>query len=55
MSEFKKAQARAALQLMAPRSEARALESQLRSRAGNREWIKRELFAVRSIITEVTS
>lgn len=55
MSEFKKAQARAALQLMSLRSEARALESQLRSRVGNREFIKRELFAVRSIITEVTS
>ena len=55
MNAFKKAQAHAALQLMASRIEARALESQLRSRAGNREWIKRELFAVRSIITEVTS
>lgn len=40
-------------QLQSLRTEARALESQLRSRAGNREWIKRELFAVRAILSEV--
>jgi hypothetical protein len=55
VNAFKKAEARAALQLMALRSEARELESQLRGKRGNRELIKRELFAVRSIIIEVTS
>lgn len=42
-------------QLQVLRTEARALESQLRGKRGNRELIKRELFAVRSILVEVLS
>ena len=42
-------------QLQALRTEARALESQLRSKRGNREDIRRDLFAVRSILSEVLS
>ena len=42
-------------QLQSLRTEARALESQLRSKRGNRDDIKRDLFAVRSIIVEVLS
>lgn len=42
-------------QLRTLRTEAKALESQLRSKRGNREHTKRELFAVRSILSEVLS
>ena len=42
-------------QLQSLRREARALESQLRGKRGNREDIKRDLFAVRSILLEVLS
>lgn len=37
------------------RREAKALESQLRGKRGNREEIKRELFGVRAILLEVLS
>jgi hypothetical protein len=55
MSNLDRIAAAHILQLQSLRREARELESQLRSKRGNREDIKRDLFAVRPILSEVLS